>query len=38
MGVIKTNNEFTKNLETKKGENEVLHKEELDYKTKMYEK
>jgi thiamine kinase-like enzyme len=26
QGVMKTNNQFTKNLETKRGENEVLHK------------
>jgi len=36
--VIEKNKAYNTNIETKKGENEVLHKQDLAYKTRMYEK
>jgi len=33
---MKKNNEYSKNIETKWEENEALHKQDLEYKTKMY--
>lgn len=33
---MKKNNDYNKNIETKWEENETLHKQDLEYKTKMY--